>query len=280
MSSSRPAVQIERLRGSGAQRDPAAVEVAAGVVAERAGQQAGAVEHLEAVADADDRAPAGDERAQALAEAAAVGRREVEREHAPGAEGVAVAEARRRRRRCGPRRAARAARSARRRARPTARRRRGRARARRRCRGWCPARRRRGRPAGSRARRSGRASSAVRAAADTPAIGGSAPRQRRQVGDDRGDRQRSTGRRHRPSGGSPTVARNALDVVRRRPRRRGARSTRRTAPSPGRRGGARRSSAPRRPPMHISARATARPPSLTSWQARTRSSRIAACRRR
>ncbi len=62
------------------------------VVAEGAGQQAGAGQHLEAVADADDRAAAGDEVAQPLAEAAAVGQREVEGQHAAGAEGVAVAE--------------------------------------------------------------------------------------------------------------------------------------------------------------------------------------------
>ena len=60
---------------------------------ERTGQQAGAGEHLEAVADADHRAAIVDERAQRLTEASAGGGGEIEGEEPPGAERVAVAEA-------------------------------------------------------------------------------------------------------------------------------------------------------------------------------------------
>ena len=64
------------------QRDPPADEVATGVVAEGAGQQAGPGEYLEPVADADDRAPGGDERAQRIAEMAGAAVADVEGEEA------------------------------------------------------------------------------------------------------------------------------------------------------------------------------------------------------
>ena len=83
---------MQRLAGSAARRTQRQSKRPGVVVAERAGQQAGAGQHLEAVADADDRAAAGDERPQPFAEPTAVGEGEVEGEHAAGAEGVAVAE--------------------------------------------------------------------------------------------------------------------------------------------------------------------------------------------
>ena len=61
----RPHARGSRLR---VELDPAAVEAAVVVVPERAGQQAGSGEHLEAVADPDHWSAAGDERPQALAE--------------------------------------------------------------------------------------------------------------------------------------------------------------------------------------------------------------------
>ena len=82
----RPDRHAVRLR---VEHDPAAVEASLGVVAERSGQQPGCGEHLESVADADQRAAVGDEVAQRVAEP----EREVEGQHAAGAERVAVAEA-------------------------------------------------------------------------------------------------------------------------------------------------------------------------------------------
>ena len=60
-----------------------------------------------------------------------------------------------------------------------------------------------------------------------------------------------------------------------RPRRRGNRSDSANSAVDMSSWGRRSTVAPSRPPMHISARATARPPSLTSWHDRTRPARIA-----
>ena len=131
-----------RLRG---ELDPATVEAAVVVVAERPGQQAGAGQHLEPVADPDDRSTARHERVQCVARRTG----EVEAEHAAGAEGVAVAEPAGDDDDAGVVEQLGRWRPARRSGRLPVRRRRGRGRARRRCRGWSPARRRRGQRAGS-----------------------------------------------------------------------------------------------------------------------------------
>ena len=67
----------------GGELDPAAVEAAVLVVTESARQQAGAGQHLEPVADADDWSAARHERSEALAEAPTGGAGQVEPEHAP-----------------------------------------------------------------------------------------------------------------------------------------------------------------------------------------------------
>ena len=66
----RPHAVRVRLLG---QLDPAAVEVPGLVVTERAGEQAGPGQHLEPVADAEQRPAGGDELAQRLAQPAAFG---------------------------------------------------------------------------------------------------------------------------------------------------------------------------------------------------------------
>ena len=80
-------------------------------------------------------------------------------------------------------------------------------------------------------------------------------------------------------GAEAWTAADGGDEARRRrrggPRRRGGRPTRRTGRSPASAWGSASTVAPRRPEMHSSARATARPPSLTSWHDRTRPARIA-----